>query len=81
MRHALLLAVLCGLLACACPSARAPDSPISSELTSPGPWVTARASICPHSIFASARASETTTGRLPTCSREAISGTTPPYGR
>ena len=62
----------------ACPSARAPDSPISNELTSPGPCVTAIASSSFQSIFARATASAATTGKFPTCSREAISGTTPP---
>src|SRR5712664_1001484 len=55
--------------------------PTSSEPTSPGPCVTAMASKSSRRLFACCMASRTTGTICRKCSREASSGTTPPYLR
>src|SRR3954469_26042541 len=57
------------------------ERPTRSAPTSPGPRVAATTSISRTEIPARASASPLTAGQLARCSREAISGTTPPYGR
>src|SRR6267143_413038 len=55
--------------------------PTRSEPTSPGPSVTATASICSMVVCAVSRACRTTRGSSVMCARDASSGTTPPYSR
>src|SRR4051794_10184397 len=57
------------------------ERPTRSAPTSPGPRVAATTSTSRSEIPARASASPLTAGQLARCSREAISGTTPPYGR
>src|ERR1051325_915057 len=59
----------------------APATPTSSAPMSPGAAVTAIDSTSRHSACASATARETSGKRCCRCSRDAISGTTPPNGR
>src|SRR5580692_6668687 len=53
--------------------------PTSSEPTNPGPTVAAMASSSPSRVRAVCNASRTTGTMARRCSREASSGTTPPY--
>ena len=53
--------------------------PVNNVPASPGPWVTAIASISERLIFALAIAESAIRFKNISCSLEAISGTTPPY--
>ena len=53
-------------------------TPVKSAPARPGPWVTAIASKSPSERFASDMASFTIELSISSCTRDAISGTTPP---